>query len=233
MVLADLGPRLTGSKRSGPDLEREVKSSLDRTLQREDVRISPVERSKFVTEVLSDILGYGPLDGPLADPTVTEIMCNAYDQIWVERRGVIEPTDYAFTDEAAPIGFVPKLYFHRITAEPFEVLGETVTPIPLHHSVFNVFGFRVGDMAYCTDVSEIPDASWRLLEGVRYLVIDCLRYKSHPAHFGLNDALDVIERLNPERAFLTHMSHELDYEVLPASLPGGVEMGYDGLRFRF
>jgi phosphoribosyl 1,2-cyclic phosphate phosphodiesterase len=88
-------------------------------------------------------------------------------------------------------------------------------------------------MAYCTDVSEIPDLSWRLLEGVRYLVIDCLRYKPHPAHFGLNDALDVIERLNPERAFLTHMSHELDYEVLPTSLPGGVEMGYDGLRFRF
>jgi phosphoribosyl 1,2-cyclic phosphate phosphodiesterase len=128
---------------------------------------------------------------------------------------------------------VPKLYFDRITEEPFEVLGETVTPIPLHHSVFNVFGFRIGDMAYCTDVSEIPEPSWRLLEGVRYLVIDCLRYKSHPAHFGLNDALEVIERLNPERAFLTHMSHELDYETLPASLPGGVEMGYDGLRFRF
>jgi phosphoribosyl 1,2-cyclic phosphate phosphodiesterase len=140
---------------------------------------------------------------------------------------------YAFTDEAAPIGFVPKLYFHRIESEPFQVLGETVTPIPLHHSVFNVFGFRIGDMAYCTDVSEVPESSWRLLEGVRYLVIDCLRYKSHPAHLSLHEALELIERLNPERAFLTHMSHELDYEIVPASLPGGVEMGYDGLRFRF
>ncbi len=100
LVLADLGPRLTGSKRVGEELEKEVKAALDRTLQREDVRISPVERSKFVTEVLSDILGYGPLDGLLSDPTITEIMCNAYNLIWVERRGVIEPTDLAFTDDA-------------------------------------------------------------------------------------------------------------------------------------
>jgi pilus assembly protein CpaF len=99
LVLADLGPKLTGPKRQGDELEKEVKGALDRALQREDVRISPVERSKFVAEVLSDILGYGPLDGPLADPTVTEIMCNAYNQIWVERRGVIEPTDLAFTDD--------------------------------------------------------------------------------------------------------------------------------------
>ncbi|HEV7687803.1 MAG TPA: ATPase, T2SS/T4P/T4SS family, partial [Acidimicrobiia bacterium] len=99
LVLADLGPRLAGSKRIGTELEKEVKAALDRALQREDVRISPVERSKFVAEVLSDILGYGPLDAPLADPTVTEIMCNAYNQIWVERKGVIEPTDLAFTDD--------------------------------------------------------------------------------------------------------------------------------------
>ncbi|MEW6476340.1 MAG: CpaF family protein [Actinomycetota bacterium] len=100
LVLADLGPRLTGAKRVGSELEKEVKAALDRALQREDVRISPVERSKFVAEVLSDILGYGPLDGPLADPTVTEVMCNAYNQIWIERRGVIEPTDLTFTDDA-------------------------------------------------------------------------------------------------------------------------------------
>src|SRR5581483_10131685 len=100
LVLADLGPKLTGSKRIVSELEKEVKAALARTLQREDGRISPAESSKFVAEVLPHILGYGPLDCLLADPTVTEIMCNAYDQIWVERRGVIEPTDLAFTDDA-------------------------------------------------------------------------------------------------------------------------------------
>jgi phosphoribosyl 1,2-cyclic phosphate phosphodiesterase len=141
---------------------------------------------------------------------------------------------YAFTDEAAPIGFVPKLYFNRIEPEqPFEAVGETITPIPLYHSSFKVFGFRIGDLAYCTDVNEIPETSWPLLEGVRILVLDCLRYKSHPAHLGLNEALEVIERINPERALLTHMSHEFDYDSLSASLPGGVEMAYDGMRIRF
>jgi pilus assembly protein CpaF len=101
LVLADVGPRLSASMaRSGENLEKEVKAAVDRILQREEVRISPVERRKFVAEVMSDTLGYGPLDGPLADPTVTEIMCNAYNEIWVERGGVIEPTDLAFTDEA-------------------------------------------------------------------------------------------------------------------------------------
>src|SRR4029077_17364829 len=79
--------------------KRKFRPPLDGALQREDVRIPPGERSKFVAEVLSDILGYGPLDGPLADPTVTEIMCHAYNQIWVERRGIIESNDLAFPDD--------------------------------------------------------------------------------------------------------------------------------------
>src|ERR1043165_4383218 len=70
LVLADLAPKLTGPKAlSGPALEKEVKATLDRILRREDVKVSPVERQKFLNEVLSDTLGYGPLDEPLRDPT--------------------------------------------------------------------------------------------------------------------------------------------------------------------
>jgi len=99
-VLSELAPKLTGPKAlSGAPLEKEVKSTLDRILRREDVHVSPVERQKFLNEVLSDTLGYGPLDEPLRDPTITEIMCNSYDEIFVERQGLIEPTDYSFTDE--------------------------------------------------------------------------------------------------------------------------------------
>lgn len=140
---------------------------------------------------------------------------------------------YAFPDEAAPVGFIPKLHFERIHPAPFDVLGETITPIPLIHAWFNVFGYRIGNLAYCTDVNEIPESSWPLLEGVETLIIDCLRFKGHVAHMGLNEALEVIERVNPERAYLTHMSHEFDYETLPGSLPGGVQMAYDGLRIEF
>ena len=70
-----------------------------------------------------------------------------------------------------PAGFLPKLSFHTINDEPFQVLGQTVTPIPLIHAHFNVYGFRIGDVAYCTDVNKIPKESLRLLEGLKVLVM--------------------------------------------------------------
>src|SRR4051794_10365934 len=78
---------------------------------------------------------------------------------------------YAFSPSAAelPSGMVPKLVFQRIADEPFSVIGERVTPIPLLHAHFDVLGFRIGDVAYCTDVSEIPKESWKRLEGLDVL----------------------------------------------------------------
>jgi phosphoribosyl 1,2-cyclic phosphate phosphodiesterase len=142
---------------------------------------------------------------------------------------------YAFgpAAEAANPGYLPKLTFRRITNEPFTVLGERVTPIPLVHAHFDVFGFRIGDVAYCTDVNEIPRESLAKLEGLRVLVLDALRPRPHVAHFSVDQALDVIERLRPQQAYLTHTSHELEYEQVNATLPSHVRMAYDGLRFTF
>ena len=143
---------------------------------------------------------------------------------------------YVFHDHPPdmPLGAVPKLDVRRLTGAPFEVLGQRVTPVPLNHGSFKVFGFRFGDgLAYCTDVSEVPPASWPLLEGVRVLVIDALRFKPHPAHLSLGQALEVIERVRPETAYLTHMSHEFDYEAVSATLPPGVRMAHDGLKIEF
>ena len=100
MVLAEVGPKLFGAKAiRGEALEKEVKAILDRIVRTQDVKVSPVQRAAFVAEVISDTLGYGPLDGPLSDTSVTEIMCNAYDEIFVERAGLIEQTDLSFGDE--------------------------------------------------------------------------------------------------------------------------------------
>lgn len=164
------------------------------------------------------------LGGPLP------IYCT--DEVEDKIRGVFA---YAFTPgaESPSIGYVPKLAFHRISNEPFTVLSQRVTPIPLRHAWFNVLGFRIDDVAYCTDVSLIPEPSWGLLQGLRVLVLDALRHKPHAAHFSLNQALEVIERLKPERTFLTHMSHELEHETTNAQLPRGVELAYDGLKFDF
>ena len=142
---------------------------------------------------------------------------------------------YAFgpAAEGLPAGFIPKLVFKRITGDPFTVVGERVTPVALEHAHFDVYGFRIDDVAYCTDVSKIPAESWPRLEGLRVLILDALRYQPHIAHFSLDQALEVIEKLRPQRAYLTHMSHELDHEIVSRDLPANVELAYDGLRFEF
>ncbi|MEY2461464.1 MAG: pilus assembly protein CpaF [Acidimicrobiaceae bacterium] len=98
LVLDEVAPKMKGL--TGTELNEEVKSALDRILQREDVSVSPLERRKFVQEMIADTLGYGPLDSLLQDATITEIMCNNYDDIWIERAGLIERTDMSFTDDA-------------------------------------------------------------------------------------------------------------------------------------
>jgi phosphoribosyl 1,2-cyclic phosphate phosphodiesterase len=135
--------------------------------------------------------------------------------------------------QAVGLGYLPKLAFRRIATEPFQVLGQRVVPVPLKHAWFEVLGFRIDDVAYCTDVNQIPETSWPLLQGLRVLVLDALRPRPHIAHFGLDEALEVIERLGPEQAYLTHMSHELEHETTNRLLPAGVELAYDGLSFEF
>jgi phosphoribosyl 1,2-cyclic phosphate phosphodiesterase len=133
-----------------------------------------------------------------------------------------------------PGSFVPKLEFHRIKGgEAFTVLGQHVLPVPLVHSVFRVLGFRFAGVAYCTDVNRVPEGSLPMLQGLKVLILDALRYRPHPAHFGLNEALELIAKLQPERAYLTHLSHELDYETVTRELPPNVRLAYDGLSFEF
>jgi phosphoribosyl 1,2-cyclic phosphate phosphodiesterase len=143
---------------------------------------------------------------------------------------------YAFDEHAKriPGGGVPRLQFERIApGAPFSLLGQTIIPIRLHHGRFEVLGFRVGNMAYCTDVSRIPDESWALLENLDILILDALRHEPHPTHFSLSEALAVVERLAPGRTYLTHLSHVFDHAVTEAGLPPGVALAYDGLSFPF
>lgn len=143
---------------------------------------------------------------------------------------------YAFRPgtEQWPPGFVPKLQFVRIApGNEVEVLGERVMPIRLEHGKSPVLGFRVGGMAYCTDVSRIPEESWPLLQGLDVLVLDALRYEKHPTHFSLSDALAVIETLQPRRALLTHLSHSFDHGITQEQLPPRVVLAHDGLQLEF
>ncbi|WP_422929971.1 MBL fold metallo-hydrolase [Singulisphaera sp. PoT] len=143
---------------------------------------------------------------------------------------------YAFNELGMnlPPGHLPKLRFESIApAVPFEVLGERILPIRLEHGRFNVVGFRIGDLAYCTDVRKIPDASWPLLEGLDTLILDALRFEPHPTHFNLEQALEVVERLKPRRTFFTHLSHSFDHGPTESTLPPQVALAYDGLALEF
>lgn len=143
---------------------------------------------------------------------------------------------YAFPDgsERTPGGFVPKMNFVRIApGVAFEAAGERVLPIRLEHGPSLVLGFRVGSLAYCTDVSRIPEVSQELLRGLDVLVLDALRYEPHPTHFSLSEALAVAASLGPKRTFLTHLSHSFDHGVAQAKLPENTWLAYDGLSVEF
>jgi phosphoribosyl 1,2-cyclic phosphate phosphodiesterase len=143
---------------------------------------------------------------------------------------------YAFQErnDRLPPGYLPKIQFERIApGVAFDVLGQKVLPIRLEHGHMPVLGFRVDGLAYCTDVSRIPELSWPLLEGLDTLILDALRYEPHPTHFNLAEALAVIERLRPKRAILTHLSHAFDHGLTEATLPPTVALAYDGLTVGF
>jgi len=142
---------------------------------------------------------------------------------------------YAFTEPDPELhhGAIPKLEFRRIGLDPFELLGVLVTPIRMLHGKLPVLGFRVGNVAFCTDVSHMPEESYPRLEGLDVLIIDALREKAHATHFGIPEALAVIERVKPRRAYLTHISHLLDHTTTNARLPENVELAYDGLRLGY
>ncbi len=143
---------------------------------------------------------------------------------------------YAFHDEALKLahGFLPKMTFaHVAPGVPFTVLEQTILPIRLEHGRFSVLGFRIGNLAYCTDVSRIPEESWPMLEGLDVLILDALRHEPHPTHFSLAEALAVVERLKPKRALFTHLSHGFEHRAMEAALPAHVGLAYDGLALEF
>lgn len=149
----------------------------------------------------------------------------------VERR-IRASFDYAFADPHPNqhFGATPQLEMHAIGEGPFTILGQTVRPIRLMHGEMPVLGFRINNVAFCTDVSRIPDESWPLLEGLDTLVLDALRDKPHPTHFSVGQALEVAARVRPRQTYLTHIAHSLEHEATNARLPPGVELAYDGLR---
>ena len=142
---------------------------------------------------------------------------------------------YVFTPEKnINASFVPTLIAHAVEpGEPIDLNGATWTPLRLMHGRLPILGFRVdyqgGSLAYCTDVSSIPPETYPLLRDLDVLVIDGLRFRNHPTHLSIERALQEIEQIAPESAYLTHMAHDIKYQDVAPTLPKGVFLSYDGL----
>jgi phosphoribosyl 1,2-cyclic phosphate phosphodiesterase len=155
----------------------------------------------------------------------------------VTGRSLTERFTYCFKTPSGS-NYHPILNGHEIDGTtPIDVRGPggvmTVTPIPQVHGDITSFGYRVSNLAYCPDISDIPEASLPLLQGLDVWVVDALRYTPHESHFSVKQAIHWVERLKPKRTILTHMTSELDYETLRRDLPDGVEPAFDGMRIAF
>jgi phosphoribosyl 1,2-cyclic phosphate phosphodiesterase len=121
----------------------------------------------------------------------------------------------------------------RLSLKPLEavtnICGVDFLRVPLMHGDLEIVGYRFGRAAYLTDVSEIPEESYALLEGLDHLVLSALRHKPHPNHATVEQALGWARRIGAKQTWLTHIAHELGHEVTSSTLPPAVALAYDGL----
>lgn len=126
----------------------------------------------------------------------------------------------------------PQINFRTITNQPFRVEDIPILPIRAMHQEMEILGFRIGGLSYITDASAISPDELRKLEGSDIIILNALRNSTHPSHFSVPEAIEIIQALKPAKgAYLTHMSHFIDtHKNLDDKLPEGIHPAYDGLR---
>ncbi len=139
---------------------------------------------------------------------------------------------YALREPIASFWDLPVLRIESIDS-PLTLFGVQITPIPVQHGRSQIFGYRIGNMAYMTDVSEIPESSFALLENLDVVLLDCLREAAHPTHINIEQSLAYISRINAKQSYMIHMTHDLEYAALTNKLPKNTYVGFDGLKLSF
>ena len=139
--------------------------------------------------------------------------------------------DYIFAGEDRYPG-APAVEVNQIENDlPFEIGGQLAIPINAYHNRLQVFGFRIKDFTYLTDVKSVDDKEIDKLKGTNILVINALRKEPHHSHFNLEEALDFIAKVKPEKAYLTHISHFLGFhDEVEKELPKNVHLAFDNLQ---
>ena len=118
----------------------------------------------------------------------------------------------------------------NIVNGPFHIEETEIIPLPVIHGHMEILGYRIGNIAYITDVSEIPESTLELLHDLDILLLDCLRYEPHFAHYGFKQSLEMSEKIKAKRTFFIHMTHDIEYDAVSSDLPDHVYLAYDGLQ---
>ncbi len=135
---------------------------------------------------------------------------------------------YAFEEPKYP--GVPEMDLHQIGLDPFVLFGETIIPIRVWHHKMPVLGFRIADFVYITDANKIEASELEKIKGCKVLVLNALRREPHISHFTLQEAIDIVNLVQPEAAYFTHISHQLGlHQDLENELPVNIHLAYDGL----
>ncbi|MFV0376108.1 MAG: MBL fold metallo-hydrolase [Mangrovibacterium sp.] len=152
--------------------------------------------------------------------------------IYAEKRvhdTVMRVYDYVFAEHLYP--GIPQMNLHFIENKPFVIENVTVTPVRGYHHRLPVFGFRIGNMAYLTDMNWLEEEEKAKLEGLDVLIVNALRREKHISHFNVEEALQLIDEMKPRKAYLTHISHLMGlHDEVEPTLPPHVHLAYDGLK---
>ena len=137
---------------------------------------------------------------------------------------------YAFGGARQSGGGLPSAHMQSVRGGvQFAAAGIPVLPIPIDHGVLPILGYRVGNVAYLTDLNRIPPESYPLLEGLDVLVLDALRHHAHPTHFSLGEAIETARHIGARRTLFTHIAHNIHHRRDSVLLPDDMEFSYDGM----
>lgn len=152
------------------------------------------------------------------------IYANELTQVAIKR-------DFYYAFEKDKDAGLPEMILHTIDKDDFTIGDISFTPIQVMHREMPVLGFRIGDFTYITDANFIPDVEMEKIKGSKLLILNALRKETHPTHYNLEQALEVVASLAIPRVYFTHFSHQIGlHDEVEASLPAGIQLAYDGLQ---
>ena len=200
---------------SGPDFRQQMLRENVKTLE----AVVFTHEHKDHVAGLDDVRAFNYFSGKHMD-----VYANEQVQVALKRE-----FHYVFSGDNYP--GIPRINVHTIDTAPFDVSGVKFIPIQVLHYQLPVLGFRVNDFTYITDANFISDEEIEKIKGTKVLVLNALRRAKHISHFTLEEALELVKKINPKKAYFTHISHQLGlHDEVSKELPGNVELAYDGLQ---